>query len=64
MLETKKSEINFKKLRACNQAIAFARVSKHDQAEGASLDAQMDKIEQYCDGHNFTIIQRIKLLSK
>ena len=61
MLETKKSEINFKKLRPCNQAIAFARVSKHDQAEGASLDAQMDKIEQYCDGHNFTIIQRIKL---
>ena len=54
--------VNFKKLRPCNQAIAFARVSKREQAEGASHDAQIEAINRYCAGHNFNIIQEIRLV--
>ena len=61
MLIKQNTEINFNKLRPCNQAISFARVSKHDQADGASLDAQTEKIRHYCDKHNFYIMQEIQL---
>lgn len=61
MLIKQNTEINFNKLRPCNQAIAFARVSKQEQAEGASLDAQINKITEYCNNHNFNIIQEVRL---
>ncbi len=54
--------MNLKKLRPCNQAIAFARVSKREQAEGASHDAQLNAIRRYCAGNNLNIIQEIKLI--
>ncbi len=61
MLVNQNTDINFNKLRPCNQAIAFARVSKDHQAEGVSLDAQIEKIREYCNNHNFSVIQEIKL---
>ena len=61
MLVKQNTEVNFNKLRPCNQAISFARVSKQEQAEGASLDAQTDKITEYCNNHNFNIIQEVRL---
>ncbi|MBR4625446.1 MAG: recombinase family protein [Alphaproteobacteria bacterium] len=61
MLVKQNTEIIFNKLRPCNQAIAFARVSKDHQAEGVSLDAQIEKIREYCNKHNFSIIKEIKL---
>ncbi len=61
MLVNQNTDINFNKLRPCNQAIAFARVSKDHQAEGVSLDAQIEKIREYCNNRNFSVIQEIKL---
>lgn len=59
---TQQNIVNFKRLRPCNQAVAFARVSKREQAEGASHDAQLNAIRRYCAEHNLKIIQEIKLV--
>lgn len=61
MLINQNTEVNFNKLRPCKQAIAFARVSKEHQSEGVSLDAQIKKIKEYCNSHDLTVIQEIKL---
>ena len=42
MAQEQQNVVDFKKLRPCNQAIAFARVSKREQKEGASHDAQIE----------------------
>lgn len=62
MAQEQQNVVDFKKLRPCNQAIAFARVSKREQKEGASHDAQIEAINRYCAGHNLNIIQEIRLV--
>ncbi len=32
----------------CRQAVIFARVSSEDQSKGASIDAQLKSVEDYC----------------
>ncbi|MBR1604869.1 MAG: recombinase family protein [Alphaproteobacteria bacterium] len=41
----------------CNQAVMLARVSSRKQERGASLDAQVERIEEYCKKNNFSIIE-------
>ena len=53
---------SLQKLTPCVNAIAFARVSKREQANGASHDAQLNAIRQYCANKSLNIIQEIKLV--
>lgn len=41
----------------CKQAVMLARVSSRKQERGASLDAQVERIEEYCKKNNFSIIE-------
>lgn len=55
------SMVDFRKVNPCYQAVAFARVSRREQEQGASHDAQLNAIRRYCAGCNLNIIQEIKL---
>lgn len=41
----------------CSQCVIMARVSSREQAQGASIDAQLEMIRDYSRKHNFTIIK-------
>ncbi|MCI5634118.1 MAG: recombinase family protein [Alphaproteobacteria bacterium] len=41
----------------CKQAVMLARVSSRKQERGASLNAQVERIEEYCKKNNFAIIE-------
>lgn len=46
----------------CHQSVIFARVSREKQELGASIDAQLEAIENYCKKHNpvFNIIRKFE----
>lgn len=54
-------KLDFKQLKPCTQAVAFARVSKREQEQGASHDAQLEAIRRYCGEHNLNIINEVRL---
>ena len=41
----------------CKQAVMLSRVSSRKQERNASLNAQVERIEEYCKKNNFTIIK-------
>lgn len=41
----------------CKQAVMLARVSSRKQERGASLNAQVESIKEYCQKNGFTIIE-------
>lgn len=41
----------------CKQAVMLARVSSRKQERGASLDAQVETIQSYCDRNNLIIVE-------
>ena len=45
----------------CKQAIIFARVSSREQEQGASIDAQLESINNYCLRNNLNIIKTIPI---
>lgn len=46
----------------CSQAVIFARVSSEEQAKGASIDAQLQSIKDYCSVHNFKILKQFDIV--
>ena len=45
----------------CEQAVIFARVSSERQEKGASIDAQLESIYNYCDKKGFKIIKEFTI---
>lgn len=45
----------------CNEAIVFARVSSEKQEKGASIDAQKDVINDYCQNKGLKIIKEFTI---
>lgn len=45
----------------CEQAVIFARVSSERQEKGASIDAQLETIYNYCEKKGFTIIKEFTI---
>ena len=45
----------------CEQAVIFARVSSERQEKGASIDAQLETVYNYCEKKGFTIIKEFTI---
>lgn len=50
----------YAKAAPCVQAVIFARVSTKEQEPGASLKAQKEAIEDYCNKKGLPIVQKYK----
>lgn len=46
----------------CKQAVIFARVSSEEQKKGASIDAQIKTVVDYCDNHNFKRLETFSIV--
>lgn len=46
----------------CKQAVIFARVSSEEQKKGASIDAQLKTVIDYCDNHKFKILEKFSIV--
>lgn len=46
----------------CKQAVIFARVSSEEQKKGASIDAQLKTVIDYCDKHKFKILEKFSIV--
>ena len=46
----------------CKQAVIFARVSSEEQKKGASIDAQIKTVVDYCDNHKFKILEKFSIV--
>lgn len=46
----------------CKQAVIFARVSSEEQKKGASIKAQVKTVSDYCDSHNFKILDTFDIV--
>ena len=46
----------------CKQAVIFARVSSEEQARGASIDAQLKSVQDYCISHKFKILETFSIV--
>ena len=46
----------------CKQAVIFARVSSEEQKKGASIDAQLKTVIDYCDNHKFKILDKFSIV--
>lgn len=46
----------------CKQAVIFARVSSEEQRKGASIDAQIKTVVDYCDNHNFKRLETFSIV--
>ena len=46
----------------CKQAVIFARVSSEEQKKGASIDAQLKTVVDYCDNHKFKILDKFSIV--
>lgn len=46
----------------CKQAVIFARVSTKEQEPGASLKAQKEAMEDYCNKRDFLLLRNTRLL--
>lgn len=47
---------------ACTQAVIFARVSSKEQEPGASLDAQRDVMQEYCDKKGLFVLKQYRVI--
>lgn len=56
------NNIDFRRLAPCKQAVLFARVSKDEQAKGASHDAQLETTTRYCHAKGLKIIATYKVV--
>ena len=52
----------YAKAEPCVQAIIFARVSTKEQEPGASLKAQREAMEDYCNKIGLPIVQKYKVI--
>lgn len=43
------------------KAIIFARVSSKEQEEGHSLEAQIERLREYCKRKNLTILKEFSI---
>lgn len=43
----------------CKDAVVFARVSSQEQELGASIDAQLKSVFDYCEQKNLNIVKKI-----
>ena len=50
------TKINYDPDEECKQAVIFARVSSEEQRRGASLDAQVKTVKEYCTIKGFKLI--------
>lgn len=50
------TKINYDPDEECKQAVIFARVSSEEQRRGASLDAQVKTVKEYCSIKGFKLI--------
>lgn len=46
----------------CKQAVIFARVSSEEQKKGASIDAQLKTVVDYCNNHKFKILDKFSIV--
>lgn len=46
----------------CKQAVIFARVSSEEQRKGASIDAQIKTVVDYCNNHNFKRLETFSIV--
>ena len=46
----------------CKQAVIFARVSSEEQKKGASIDAQLKTVIDYCDNRKFKILDKFSIV--
>lgn len=46
----------------CKQAVIFARVSSEEQKKGASIDAQLKTVIDYCDSHKFKLLDKFSIV--
>ena len=46
----------------CKQAVIFARVSSEEQKKGASIDAQIKTVVDYCNNHNFKRLETFSIV--
>ena len=46
----------------CKQAVIFARVSSEEQKKGASIDAQLKTVVDYCNNHKFKILEKFSIV--
>ena len=46
----------------CKQAVIFARVSSEEQKKGASIDAQLKTVIDYCNNHKFKILDKFSIV--
>ena len=44
-----------------NKAVILARVSTEDQEKGYSIDAQLNRLENYCERNKFSILDRFQI---
>lgn len=45
-----------------NKAIIFTRISTSEQETGYSIDAQVERLEEYCRRKNLTVIDILKII--
>ena len=45
----------------CTQAVIFARVSSERQEQGASIDAQLKSVYDYCEKMNFNVLEEFTI---
>ncbi len=46
----------------CKQAVIFARVSSEEQKKGASIDAQLKTVIDYCNNHKLKILDKFSIV--
>jgi DNA invertase Pin-like site-specific DNA recombinase len=46
----------------CKQAVIFERVSSEEQKKGASIDAQLKTVIDYCDNRKFKILDKFSIV--
>lgn len=46
----------------CKQAVIFARVSSEEQKKGASIDAQLQTVYDYCTNHKFKVLDKFDIV--
>lgn len=54
-------QVDFRNLRPCTQAVLFARVSKREQEQGASHDAQLEATRRYCLAKGLKVLEEFKI---
>lgn len=58
----KKKYTQIIEIEECKQAVIFARVSSEEQKKGASIDAQLKTVIDYCNNHKFKILDKFSIV--